>query len=74
MTAIREKSRSKYSTGCTEDIKSELWEPLAQLRDIFPHWTEDDLVAALRDLEGDLQLVVEHITAGKYYFHKFLIV
>ncbi|PJF17093.1 hypothetical protein PSACC_03085 [Paramicrosporidium saccamoebae] len=30
--------------------------PLTQLLDIFPHWTEEDLVAALSDLKGDLEM------------------
>ena len=45
--------KKKYSTS------------LPTLKELFPDWTEDDLVFALEDSDGDLESAVDHITEGQ---------
>jgi hypothetical protein len=47
-----------------KELKVRYEAPLTQLLDIFPHWTEEDLVAALSDLKGDLEMVIDRISEG----------
>jgi hypothetical protein len=37
---------------------------LPQLKELFADWTDEDLVFALEDANGDLESVIEHITDG----------
>lgn len=37
---------------------------LPPLKELFPDWTEDDLVFALEDANGDLESAIERITEG----------
>ena len=38
---------------------------LPTLKELFPDWTDDDLVFALEDADGDLENAVDHITEGQ---------
>jgi hypothetical protein len=38
---------------------------LPTLKELFPDWTDEDLVFALEDANGDLESAIEHITEGK---------
>lgn len=44
--------------------KTQYGESLAQLGDIFPDWTEEDLGAVLSELGGDLEIVIQRISQG----------
>lgn len=35
-----------------------------KLKELFPDWTDEDLVFALEDSNGDLESAIEHITEG----------
>lgn len=37
---------------------------LAQLKDLFPDWTREDIVFALDENEGDVQITAEKISEG----------
>ena len=37
---------------------------LSFMRDMFPDWTDDDLVFAIAEADGDVQIVIDRITQG----------
>ncbi|KAI5205930.1 hypothetical protein AUEXF2481DRAFT_3158 [Aureobasidium subglaciale EXF-2481] len=37
---------------------------LSFMRDMFPQWTDDDLVFAIAEADGDVQIVIDRITQG----------
>ncbi|KAI1004219.1 hypothetical protein K3495_g3990 [Podosphaera aphanis] len=37
---------------------------ISTIKEMFPTWTDEDIVLALRDTDGDLELTVERITDG----------
>jgi hypothetical protein len=37
---------------------------LPTLKELFPDWTDEDLVSALEDASGDLENAIERITEG----------
>lgn len=51
-----------------QNLKETYEESLFQLCDIFPDWSEDDLVTILSDLGGDVELVVNRITEGNFNY------
>ncbi|BFZ65211.1 RNAPII degradation factor [Saitoella coloradoensis] len=46
-------------------LKKQYAGSLATLQELFPDWTEDDLVFVLQEAGGDLELAVERISEGK---------
>lgn len=36
------------------------------IKEMFPDWTDEDIVFALRETDGNLELTVERITDGMY--------
>ena len=54
------------------DIKQLYRDSLSQLCDIFPDWAEDDLVTALTELGGDVELVVSRISEGNIALYDIL--
>jgi len=45
-------------------LKKKYASNLPTLKELFPDWTEDDLVFALEDSNGDLESAIERITEG----------
>lgn len=45
-------------------MKKKYSSSLPALKELFPDWTEDDLVFALEDAGGDLESAIERITEG----------
>ena len=45
-------------------LKMKYSEPLIKLKELFPDWTDDDLVFALQETDGDLESTVERISEG----------
>ena len=37
------------------------------LRDVFPDWTAEDLVFALQEVDGDVDLATDRIATGIYH-------
>lgn len=37
---------------------------LPMLKELFPDWTDEDLVFALEDADGDLEQAIDRITEG----------
>ena len=46
-------------------MKKKYSSTLPTLKELFPDWTDDDLVFALEDADGDLESAVDHITEGQ---------
>lgn len=46
------------------DMKKQYGNELSFLKDMFPDWTEVDLVFALAETDGDLQTTIDRITQG----------
>lgn len=62
----------KSSTPATYEDEGEIGQlkrkyasEIPTLKELFPDWTDDDLVFALEDSNGDLESAIEHITEGK---------
>ncbi|KAL2355256.1 hypothetical protein BJ546DRAFT_841067 [Cryomyces antarcticus] len=47
------------------DMKKQYSSQLSMLKELFPDWTDVDLVFALQETDGDLQGTIERITEGK---------
>lgn len=45
-------------------LKKKYMSDLSTLKELFPDWTDDDLVFALQETDGDLQSTIERITEG----------
>lgn len=45
-------------------MKKKYSSTLPMLKELFPDWTDEDLVFALEDAGGDLEQAIDHITEG----------
>lgn len=43
---------------------------LSTVKEMFPDWTDEDIVFALQETDGDLQSTIERITEGKCCSHQ----
>ena len=41
---------------------------LNTLHELFPNWTQEDLLFVLQETEGDLDLAIGRITEGFHYY------
>jgi hypothetical protein len=46
-------------------VKSKYSPEISTLKDIFPEWSEMDLMAVIEEAQGDLALAVSRITEGQ---------
>lgn len=46
-------------------LKSRYSSQLATLRELFADWSDDDLLFALQEVEGDLDLAIDRISEGR---------
>ena len=58
-----EKSKPQEE-GELGDLRRQYSQELSSLKDMFPVWSDEDLLYALRDNEGNLQETAIHITEG----------
>ena len=61
---------SRMSGGSTESsdlkkLKSKYSSQLSTLKELFTDWTDDDLLFAIQDANGDLEVAVDRISEGK---------
>lgn len=59
-----EPSVSLEEQGELGRLKKQYMSQLETLKELFPDWTDDDLVFALQETDGDLQTTIERITDG----------
>jgi len=48
------------------EMKKQWGSELGALKELFPDWTDVDLLLALQETNGDLERTVVHITEGAY--------
>lgn len=51
----------------SKKLKSRYASQLATLRELFADWSDDDLLFALQEVEGDLDLAIDRISEGILY-------
>ena len=51
------------------EMKKKYSSELSMLRDMFPDWTDADLVLAIEDSDGDLERTIEKISEGTFTSH-----
>lgn len=47
------------------DMKKRYASELSLMRDVFPDWTDVDLVFALEEANGDIEVAIERIASGQ---------
>ena len=58
-------STSEKAQNDLKKLKSTYASELSTLKELFTDWTDDDLVFALQDADGDLELAIDRISEGK---------
>lgn len=53
-------------------MKKKYSSTLPMLKEMFPDWTDDDLVFALEDADGDIGEAAAHITEGTHWVFSLL--
>lgn len=67
-------SRSSQSTRQSSEqsdlkkLKSKYASQLSTLRELFADWSDEDLLFALQEVDGDLDLAIDRISEGKYRY------
>lgn len=57
-------AQSYEDQGEIGQMKKKYSDTLPMLKDVFPDWTDEDLVFALEDADGELEDAIERITEG----------
>jgi hypothetical protein len=52
--------------GDIGQLKKQYASELGTIREMFPDWTDEDLVFALEETDGDLEATIERISEGVY--------
>ena len=60
----RQVEESVEDQGELGEMKKQYASELSMLKDMFPDWTDVDLVFALQEADGDVPATVDHITQG----------
>lgn len=56
--------QSYEDEGDFGQLKKKHSDGLATIKELFADWTDEDLVFALEDADGDLEIAIERITEG----------
>lgn len=59
------RASSPVDQGELGQLRFRYSEQLGILKDMFPDWTDEDMVYALQDANGNLESTVEHMTQGQ---------
>lgn len=57
-------SPSYEDEGEMGELKKTYSSSLSTVKEMFPNWTDEDIVYALQETEGDLQATIERISEG----------
>lgn len=49
------------------ELKKKYATSLPTIKELFPDWTDEDLIFALEDSDGDLETAIERITEGAFF-------
>jgi hypothetical protein len=47
-------------------LKKQYGSKVSTIKEMFPGWTDEDVVFALQETDGDLETTVDRITDGKH--------
>ena len=47
------------------ELKSRFSSELSTIKEMFPDWTDEDIVFALQETDGDLENTIDRMTEGK---------
>lgn len=61
-------SNSYEDEGEMGELKKLYSSSLSTIREMFPNWTDEDIVYALQETGGDLQATIERISEGGHRF------
>lgn len=50
------------------ELKKTYSSSLSTVKEMFPNWTDEDVVYALQETEGDLQATIERISEGMWFY------
>jgi hypothetical protein len=48
------------------ELKKQYGSKVSTLRELFPDWSDEDLVYALKETEGDLESAIDRMSSGQY--------
>jgi len=65
MSSARPKSQQASRGNDLKKLKAEYGTQLSTLRELFSDWSDEDLLYALQDADGDLELAALRISEGK---------
>lgn len=51
--------------GEVGQLKKKYGSKVSTIKEMFPDWTDEDVVFALQETDGDLETTVDHITDGE---------
>jgi hypothetical protein len=57
--------KSIEDDGEVGQLKKQYGDKVTTIKEMFPDWTDEDIVFALQETEGDLMTTVDRITDGK---------
>jgi len=57
-------STSPEDEGEIGQLKKQYSSKLSTIKEMFPDWTDEDIVFALQETDGDLESTIERITEG----------
>ena len=52
--------------GQIGELKKKYISKISTVKELFPHWTDDDIAFALESTDGDLESTIERITEGRH--------
>lgn len=62
--ASEDQALSTEDEGELGQLKKQYQNQLQTLKELFPDWSDEDLVYALQERNGDIQTTIEDITEG----------
>lgn len=62
------KGQSSSSGSDFKKLKSKYASQLSTLKELFANWSDEDLLFAIQDADGDLELTIERISEGDHHF------
>jgi hypothetical protein len=57
---------SAAEQGEIGELKKQYGSKVSTLRELFPDWSDEDLVYALKETEGDLESAIDRMSSGQY--------
>ena len=56
---------SVVEQGEIGDLKKQYGSKVSTLRELFPDWSDEDLVYALKETDGDLESAIDRMSSGQ---------